>query len=171
MITIPVFSLTEHKVLRVSYCESAVSIVGCQVFSSPEHKVLRVSYCESAVSIVRRQVFSSPEHKVLRVSYCDIAVSGIHRASSVINFLPCVRSRGHVFSPVIMKLGQNVYLHEISYEFENGSCPVKNYVTRSKLKILFRKAQVSESRAIMALLFNSIEERSFQKLCGKRRKC
>ena len=36
---------------------------------------------------------------------------------------PCVRSRGHVFSPIIMKLGQNDFLDEIS---ENGSCYVKN---------------------------------------------
>ena len=35
---------------------------------------------------------SSPEHKVLMVSYCDHAVS-------VVNFLPCVHSRGYIFSP------------------------------------------------------------------------
>ena len=45
--------------------------------------------------------FSSPEHEVLRVSYCDSAVS-------VINFLACGRSRGHIFSPIVMKLGQDV---------------------------------------------------------------
>ena len=28
----------------------------------------------------------------------------------------CVRSRGHIFSLIIMKLGQNVYLDQISYE-------------------------------------------------------
>ena len=26
---------------------------------------------------------------------------------------PCVRSRGHIFSPIIMKLGQNDCLHEM----------------------------------------------------------
>ena len=31
---------------------------------------------------------------------------------------PCVRSRGHNFSPMIMKLGQNVCLYKISDEFE-----------------------------------------------------
>ena len=31
---------------------------------------------------------------------------------------PCVRCRGHIFSPIIMKLGQNVCLDEISDEFE-----------------------------------------------------
>ena len=39
---------------------------------------------------------------------------------------PCVRSRGHIFSLIVMKLDQNVYLDEISDEFENGSCGVKN---------------------------------------------
>ena len=40
---------------------------------------------------------------------------------------PCIRSRGHIFSPIIMKLGQNVCLDESSHKFENGSCRVKNY--------------------------------------------
>ena len=38
----------------------------------------------------------------------------------------CVRSRGHIFSQLTMKLGQNVCLDEISDEFEYGSCWVKN---------------------------------------------
>ena len=38
----------------------------------------------------------------------------------------CVRSRGHVFSPIIMKLGQNFCLDKLSKEFENGSLWVKN---------------------------------------------
>ena len=61
-------------------------------------------------------IFSSPELEVLRVSYCD--PSCVHRPSCFINFLPCVRSRGHIFSPTIMKLGQNVCLDEISHEFK-----------------------------------------------------
>ena len=47
---------------------------------------------------------------------------------------PCVRSRGHIFSPIIMKLGQIVCHDQISDEFEKGSCRVKHYVTRSNLK-------------------------------------
>ena len=39
---------------------------------------------------------------------------------------PSVRSRGHIFSQIIMKLGQNFFLDEISYENESGSCQVKN---------------------------------------------
>ena len=38
---------------------------------------------------------------------------------------PCVRSRRHIFSPIIMKLGQNVCLTKISDEIENVSCWVK----------------------------------------------
>ena len=30
---------------------------------------------------------------------------------------PCVRSGGHIFSPIIMKFGQNVCLDEISDEY------------------------------------------------------
>ena len=39
---------------------------------------------------------------------------------------PCVSSRGHLFSKIIMKLGQDVYVDEISDNFENRSCLVKN---------------------------------------------
>ena len=39
---------------------------------------------------------------------------------------PCVRSRGHIFSQIIVKLGQNVCLDEILDEFENMLCWVKN---------------------------------------------
>ena len=51
-------------------------------------------------------IFSSPEHKVLRVSNCDRAVSEfvVRSASSVVNFLPCVRCSGHIFSPILMNL-------------------------------------------------------------------
>ena len=38
---------------------------------------------------------------------------------------PCVRSRGHIFSLIIIKLVQSVCLDEISDEFESGSCQVK----------------------------------------------
>ena len=66
------------------------------------------------------------ENEVLRVSYCDSAMSVVRRPSCDVNFLPCVRSRGHIFSPIIMKLGQNVFLDKISNDLENGLCRVKN---------------------------------------------
>ena len=47
---------------------------------------------------------------------------------------PCVCTIGNIFSPIIMKHSQKVYFDEISDEFENGSCPVKNYVTTSNLR-------------------------------------
>ena len=37
-----------------------------------------------------------------------------------------VHCRGHIFGPISMKLGQNVCLYEISEDFENRSCRVKN---------------------------------------------
>ena len=45
---------------------------------------------------------------------------------------PYVHSRGHIFSPIIMKRIQNVCLDKISDRFENGSCWVK---TRSLVQI------------------------------------
>ena len=44
---------------------------------------------------------------------------------------PCVRSGGHIFSPITMKLCQNVGLAEISDSFENESCRAKIQVNRS----------------------------------------
>ena len=44
---------------------------------------------------------------------------------------PCVRSAGLIIGPILMKLGQNVCLNEISDEFETGSCDFKNKITRS----------------------------------------
>ena len=35
---------------------------------------------------------------------------------------PCIHSGGHIFSPIIMKFGQNVCLDEILDEYENRSC-------------------------------------------------
>ena len=38
---------------------------------------------------------------------------------------PYARSRGHIFSPIIMKQHQHLCLEKISQKFENGSCRVK----------------------------------------------
>ena len=35
---------------------------------------------------------------------------------------PCVPSRGHIFSPIIMKLDQKLCLDKILDDFENGLC-------------------------------------------------
>ena len=39
---------------------------------------------------------------------------------------PCEHSRGHIFSTIVIKLGQNVCLDNIADEFESGSSMVKN---------------------------------------------
>ena len=39
---------------------------------------------------------------------------------------PSVRSRGHILRRILMKVGQDVCLDDISDEFENGSRGVKN---------------------------------------------
>ena len=39
---------------------------------------------------------------------------------------PCVPSRGHIFSQIVMKLGHNACLDELLDELENGSCWVIN---------------------------------------------
>ena len=39
---------------------------------------------------------------------------------------PCVRSRGHIFSQIIMKPGQNVSDDKNSDVSESGSCLVKD---------------------------------------------
>ena len=39
---------------------------------------------------------------------------------------PCVCCRGHIFRMIIIKLPHNVCLDEISDQFENGSCWLKN---------------------------------------------
>ena len=46
---------------------------------------------------------------------------------------PYVCSRGHIFSLIIRKPGQNICLDLISNEFENGLCWLKSWVTRSNL--------------------------------------
>ena len=42
------------------------------------------------------------------------------RSIDLISEKPCVHSRGHIFSLIILKIGQNVCLDEILDEFENG---------------------------------------------------
>ena len=111
--------------------------------SSPEHKVLRFSYCDSAVSVVRRPsstfwLVYAVEVRLTcnfvrmfvliksRTSWKISYVGSNFRSLGQILEKPCVRSRGHIFSPIIMKFSQNVCLDEIPRQFENGSCQVKN---------------------------------------------
>ena len=90
--------------------------------------------------------FISPEHKVLRVSYCDRAAFVVRHSSS--NFYAFVRSRGHIFSHILMKLVQNVCLDGISDEFEPSLYRVK---TRS-LGQIFKKPYVGFRGQIFLLI-------------------
>ena len=62
---------------------------------------------------------------------------------------PCAHSRGQIFSPIIMKHGENVCLDEISHEFENGSCQIK---TRSLGKISEKPCVRSRSQIFSGII-------------------
>ena len=63
---------------------------------------------------------------------------------------PCVHFRGHIFSSIIMELGQNVCLDEISDEFENGLCRLKNL--RSLGQILEKPCVHSKGRIFSLII-------------------
>ena len=65
---------------------------------------------------------------------------------------PCVRSSGHILRQIIMKLGQNFCLDEISEEYENGSCQVKNQVTRFDGQILEKPCVFSRDQIFGLIL-------------------
>ena len=102
--------------------------------------------------------FSSPEHKVLRVSYCDTAVSVVHRVSSA--FLACVCSRGHI----IMKLGQNVCLDEISDKCKEGSCQSK---TRSLGQILEKPCVCCRGHIFSPIIMKLVQNVCLDKFLDK----
>ena len=56
------------------------------------------------------------------------------RSLGQISEKPYLHSRGHIFSPILMKIGQNVCLDEILDRFENGSFWAR---TRSLVQIRF----------------------------------
>ena len=61
---------------------------------------------------------------------------------------PCIRSRGHISSLILMIIGQNDCLDEISDDLENGSCRSK---TRSLGQIL-KKSCVRSRGLIFGLM-------------------
>ena len=83
------------------------------------------------------------------VNYCDRAVSVVLRPSSVINFLPCVHSRGHIFGSILIKLSQNVCLDKILKDFEIGSFGSK---TRSLGQILEKPCVRSRGHIVSPIL-------------------
>ena len=54
----------------------------------------------------------------LKMSYIKL----ITRSAGQILKKPCMHHRGHVFSPVLLKDGQNVCLDDVMNEFENWTC-------------------------------------------------
>ena len=62
---------------------------------------------------------------------------------------PCVCSGGHIFSQIIMKLGQNFCLDKISDEYENWSCWSK---TRSLGQILEKSCVCSRDQIFGLIL-------------------
>ena len=58
------------------------------------------------------------------IGLCPLFI--VNCMSSIASLLPCVCSRGHIFSPIIIRLSQNVCLDKILDDFENGSCQVKS---------------------------------------------
>ena len=79
------------------------------------------------------------------------------RSLGQISEKPMYTLRGHIFSPIVMKLGQNVCLDEISDRFENGSCWVK---TRSLVQILEKPCVCSRRH-----IFSSIVMKLGQNFC------
>ena len=64
-----------------------------------------------------------------------------------------VCSRGHIFSPIIMKYDQYVCL-EILHKFENRSCPVKNRLQVKSLKnLVYRRHFQSDNHEILSEFF------------------
>ena len=138
----------------VLFCIATVLVFKGVFFSSPEHEVLMVSYWDSAVSGVRRPscVVRRPSSTFYLVYALEATVlvgyswklvrmfvSMKSRTSSKMGHVgsktrslgqilekPCVRSRGHILSRILMEVGQDVCLDDISDEFENGSRGVKN---------------------------------------------
>ena len=62
---------------------------------------------------------------------------------------PCVRSRGNIFSLILMKLGQNVHLDKILDEFKFGHVRSK---TRSLGQILEKHCVRSRGHIISPIL-------------------
>ena len=93
------------------------------VFKSPLFQsLLKSGLCRKELKekMQKKVIFSSPEHKVLRVSYCDSAMSDVCCASSCVNFLPCVCSRGYICRPIIMKMVRMFVLMKSRTSFKMG---------------------------------------------------
>ena len=115
-------SSPEHEMLMVSYCYRAVSVVQCASSTFYLVYALEATFSvQSSRNLVRIFVFIKSRTR-LKLGH----VGSKTRSLGQILEKPCVCPRGHIFSPILMKLGQNVCLDKISDDFEIGSCGVKN---------------------------------------------
>ena len=118
----------------MSYCDSDVSVVPCMSFIV-RRQLFRLVYTLEATFSVRLS-WNLVGMFVLMKSRTSLKKGHVRsktRSLGQISKKPYVHSRGHIFSPIIMKHGQNVCIDEILDRFEYGSCLVK---TRSQVQIL-----------------------------------
>ena len=65
-------------------------------------------------------------HEILDEFEKESCGSKTRSLGQILQIKLCIRSRGHIFNPIIMKPGLNVCLDDISNESENGSCRVNH---------------------------------------------
>ena len=107
---------------RVSYCDSAVSVLQIAVSTFYLVYALEATFSVQLSRDLVRMFVLFKSRTSLKMGH----VRSKTRSQGQILEKPCVRSRGHIFSPIIKKLGHNVCLDEISDEFEIRPCRVKN---------------------------------------------
>ena len=118
----------------VSYCDRAVSVVLRAVCFVRRQLFYLVYALEATFSVqsswnLVRMFVSIKSRMSSKLGH----VGWKTRSLDQILEKPCARSRGHIFSPILMKLGQNVCLDEDSDEFKLGHVGSK---TRSLGQIL-----------------------------------
>ena len=138
------------KFLRMSYCDSDMSIVLCMSFIMHCQLFGLCTPWKHTFSV--RLSWNLVGMFVLIKSRTSLKLGCVRsktRSLGQISEKPYVHSRGHIFSLIIMKLGQNVCLYEISDRFENGLCWVK---TRSLVQILEKPCVCSRSHIFCLII-------------------
>jgi len=77
-------------------------------------------------------IFFRPVHNV-----CLDKISADKTFGSNLTKKSCILSRGYTFDSIVLKLGQNVYLGEISVHFQHGRVRSKRESLVTLTKILF----------------------------------
>ena len=116
------FSSLEHEVLKVSYCDHAVSVVR----ASSVVNIYLVHTLEATVLFQSSWNFTRMFVLMISRTLSDMGhVRSKTRSLGQISLNPCSPSRGHIFASVIMKLYKNICWDDISVRFEYGSCQFK----------------------------------------------